>query len=231
MPNVPQVPGVPALTSYSALPVALLVADAVSVVSRVLQPQWGIYLNGLPVVASSLASLLGVGSLVGSLNSISSFFGGPNVAGLFSVVDFEYKQDWSVSDYPVQNGAFLSYDKVQHPFDVKMRVAAGGSKSNRQDLLDTVADAAHTLDLYDVYTPEAIYPSCNITHYDYRRESSNGVGLIVVDIWLVEVRVTATAAFSSTQQPGIAGQQGLGNIQAQPPTPQEQSWVSSGSVA
>lgn len=217
MPNVPQVAGVPALSSYSAVPLALLVADTAIVVHRALQPQWGIYtLAGAPVIASSLASLLGVGSLVSSLNSISSLLVGKNVLSLFSIVDFEYKQDWSISDYPVEQGGFQSYDKTQLPYDLRMRVAAGGSESNRQALLNTVDTAANSLDLYNAVTPERTYQSCNITHYDYKRTASNGVGLIVVDIWMVEIRVTATAAFSNTQQPGTAGQQSLGNVQPVP---------------
>jgi hypothetical protein len=229
MPDIPNVPGVPSLSSYSASGVVLLAVDTALLVKRVLQPQWGIYLNGAPVIASSLASLLGLSSIAGAVNSVSSLFGA-NAFSLFSIVDFEYKQDWSVSDYPVEGGGFLSYDKVQLPFDVRMRVAAGGSESNRQALLNAVDTAANSLSLYDVYTPEKIYSSCNITHYDYKRTSSNGVGLIIVDIWLTEIRVSATATFTNTQQPGNAGQVGLGNVQTSNLTSSQQSSLSGASI-
>lgn len=231
MPNVPNVPGVPALSSYSSGAPTLLFSDVVNAVTNVLQPQWGIYTtSGAPVIASSLAALVGLGSLAsaansvlgfipgltGAVNSISSGLIGANIASLFSVVDFEFKQDWNVSDYPVEQGGFQSYDKVQLPFDVRMRVAAGGSQSNRQALLDTVAGIANSIELFNVYTPEETYVNCNVTHYDYARKAGTGAGLIVVDIWLTEIRVTATTAFSNTQQPGNAGQQSLGNVQPVP---------------
>lgn len=217
MPDIPNLPGVPRLAGYSLDPPALLFADTALVVSRALQPQWGIYTQaGEKVIASSLASLLGLGALVSAVNSVSSILtgGAINALNLFSVVDFEYKQDWTVSDYPVEEGGFQSYDKVQLPFDVKMRIAAGGSASNRQALLGAVEGIANSITLYDVYTPEQAYIGCNVTHFDYKRTSNNGAGMIVIDIWLVEVRVTATAAFQNTQQPGVAGQQADGNVSA-----------------
>lgn len=229
MPNIPNVPGVPALSSFSASNVALLTVDAVSLISQALQPRWGIYLDGQPVIASSLAALLGLGAVTSTFNSVSSLFGGPNISNNFSVVDFEYAQNWTVSDYPVEEGGFQSYDKVQLPFDVKMRVAAGGSQSNRKAILDIVDNAANTLDLYDVVTPEKIYLSCNIDHYDYKRTSANGVGLIIVDIWLKEIRITSTSTFNNTQSPTNAGQQNIGNVQPQTPTSQQQSFATSGS--
>ena len=157
---------------------------------------------------------MGFSALISSANSISSLLTGQNLDDLFSVVDFEYKQDWSVSDYPVEQGGFQSYDKVQLPFDVRMRVAAGGPESNRQALLDAVQNIV-SIDLYNVFTPEEVYSNCNVTHYDYKRTAVNGVGLIVVDIWLIEVRVTSTSTFSNTQQPSGASPQALGNIQPQ----------------
>lgn len=227
MPNVPNVPGVPFLSSYSSSGVALLTADTVLGVLNALKPQWGIFdQSGSPLIATSLASSLGLGSLASSLNSASSLFtaftgasltnSGPNLIDLFSIVDFEYKQDWSVSDYPVEKGGFQSYDKVQLPFDLRMRVAAGGPESNRQALLDRVDEIAGTTDLYNVFTPEEVFSNCNITHFDYKRTATNGVGLIVIDIWLVEVRVTSTAQFSNTQQPSGASPYSVGNVQPKP---------------
>ena len=115
--GVPNLPGVPALSSFAspAAGVVLLTADAVSLITQALYPQWGIYLNGSPILASSAQPLFNLGTLINAaeslLNSLSF--------GIFSVVDFAYKQDWTVSTYPVEEGGFQSYDKVQHPFDVR----------------------------------------------------------------------------------------------------------------
>lgn len=226
--NVPNVPGVPALSSYSAASGLLLTADVANLLNRVLRPQWGIYLNGAPIIATSVAPLIGLGSLVNAFsalaslgNSVSNLFGGGLgtnfglTTNTFSVVDFAYKQDWAIADYQVEGGGFQSYDKVQLPFDVRMRVAAGGTSSNRQSLLDEIDAIANTLFLFDVYTPEKIYQSCSIAHYDYKRSANSGVGIIVADMWLQQIRVSSTAQYQNTQQPTVAGTVGTGNSSAQ----------------
>lgn len=220
MPNVPQLPGVPSLSSYGSLPSPILAVDTLTTLGGGLQQlQWGIYTqDGTPIIASSLASLFSLGSLASALNSVGTLLTGQPILDLFSIVDFEFKQDWSISTYPVENGGFQSYDKVQLPFDVRMRVAAGFAESNRTALINAVESIANTLDLFNVVTPEETYVNCNVTHYDYKRVSNNGVGIIVIDIWLTEVRVTSTVAFSNTQQPGSAGITGTGSVQPVPYT-------------
>jgi hypothetical protein len=190
MPDVPQLPGVPDLSSYSVSDIVLLAADiATSIFGGSFGSPWGIFLDGEQAFEYN------------------------------SVVDFDYKQDFPVSDYQVEDGGFQSYDKVQLPFDVKVRVASGGAESDREALLNSVLGAANGLDLYDVVTPEYTFSSCNITHVDFKRTATNGVGLIVIDIWFVEIRVTSTSTFSNTQQPDVAGQQNTGSVApAAPPS-------------
>ena len=198
--DIPNVPGVPVLPSYSANDVVLLVSDVVSALFGLNSDQWGIFLDGAQAFPYN------------------------------SIVDFDYKQDWPVSDYPVEDGGFQSYDKVQLPFDVRMRVASGGTDIERQDLLNSIRDGANTLDLYDVVTPEITFSNCNITHIDWRRQSHNGVGLIIVDIWFVEIRITSTATFSNTKGPEVAGQQNTGSVSAQAPNQQIQQDFDSGNA-
>jgi hypothetical protein len=185
MADIPDVPGVPNLSSYSANPVVLLFADAISSLLGFFggpQSGWGIFLNGAQAFPYN------------------------------SVVDFDYKQDYTIADEPIEQGSFVSYDKVQHPFDVRVRVASGPSESDRQALLVSARAAAADLNLYTVITPEDIYDSCNITHIDWKRSAENGVGVIVVDFWFQEIRQSATSTLSNTQSPTSAGQQSTGNV-------------------
>jgi hypothetical protein len=55
-----------------------------------------------------------------------------------SMVEFEFDQDWTIADTPQELGAFQSYDKVQMPFSVKVRLACGGPVSQRQAFLNSV---------------------------------------------------------------------------------------------
>lgn len=184
MPDIPNVPGVPPLSSYGPNNITLLIADLVSFLIGSSAPQWGIYQDGEPVIDAD------------------------------STVSFEFKQDFPVSDYPVEDGGFQSYDKVQLPSEIRVRVSSGGSVANRQALLTSIASVMNTTELYDVLTPEAVYLGYNFTHMDFKRDQMRA-GLLVVDLWLTEIRVTSTATFTNTQQPAEAGQQNTGNVQPQ----------------
>lgn len=196
MPNVPNVPGVPPLSSYSASTIVLLAADAAAVVGALLNgPQWGVFLDGLPVIEPD------------------------------SFVSWEFRQDFPISDYQVEQGAFASYDKVQLPAEIRVSVSAGGAIENRQAVLNQVDAVMNTVDLYDVLTPEGTYLDYNFTHRDLRRTARNGVGLLIIDLWLTEVRENAQAQFQSTQTPAVAGQVGVGSVQPTDPSAAAQAKV------
>lgn len=195
MPDVPNLPGVPALSSYSSDPIALLTEDAVSLIGALSSPQWGIFLNGESVIAAD------------------------------SVVDFDYDQNFEISDYPQEQGAFESYNKAQRPAVIRMRFAAGGSEANRQNFFASIDAVMNDTNLYDVVTPEETYLNFNFMHRDYHRSAENGVGLIIVDIWLKEIMVTGSASIN-TATPAVAGQQSNGNVQAQTPSQSEDALFS-----
>lgn len=136
--------------------------------------QWGVYLGGVPAVTFT------------------------------TFISVDYRRGWALSDYPVERGGFETFDKVQLPFDVRVRFGAGENEANRVKLLTTAENVGQSLQLYDVVTPEKIYTSVNVQHIDYHRTATNGRGLIVVEMWLLEVRTT----FSDQTQDntGINGQ-------------------------
>lgn len=218
MPNVPFLPGVPPLNGYSAAgAVQLLFTDLLGLLSGSITPQWGIFLDGEPVIACD------------------------------NVVSFDFRRRWNESDYQIEKGGFESYNKVETPFETRVRMSAGGSEIDRQNFLSSVEDIAGDLQLYDVVTPERVYQSVNITGYEYKRTSVNGVGLLVIDVSLLEIRETAEVAFSSTTareaasgrrtttlitirpgntiDPTSSSPSSGGTVQPTQPTAQEENWT------
>jgi len=179
------IPGVPSLPISVTLfeSIPFLVSDILNFLTGFGAAPWGIYQDGVPVVEAD------------------------------NVVSVDYKQDWSIADFQIEQGGFATYDKVDTPFSSRVRFSSGGSQANRQALLDSIAAIAGTLELYDVVTPEQVYPSVNIQGYDLRRSASNGVGLITIDVKLIEVRVTATAEFANTKSPTAASPSNNGTVQ------------------
>lgn len=185
-PNVPFAPGVPPLfrDPLANLPALILqTRDLINFITGFAGPAWGLFQSGRRVIDAE------------------------------SVVSFDYKQNWNLPTFPLEQGAFETYDKVELPFDVKFRFSMGGSIADRQALLASVDQVANSLELFDAVTPERVYPNVNVSHYDYRRVANSGVGLLVVDVWCVKIRVTAQTAFSNTQSPSAQGVRQGGTVQ------------------
>lgn len=159
------------------------------------------------------------------INQWGIFSGFAPVVSADSVVTMEYKQEWIISDYPVEQGGFETFDKVAVPFEARVRFSAGGSVATREALLASIEAIAGTTELFDVVTPERVYPSVNITHYDYARASNKGVGLMVVDVWCQQVIVTVPAGLFNTQSPSGSDTQSQGQVSTSAPTTQESAQV------
>ena len=130
---------------------------------------WGIFQNGAPVVVAE------------------------------SVVAVDYRREFAISDYPVEQGGFESYDKVKLPRDVHMRFTAG-TQAARNELLASIDAIIGTTQVFDFVTPDAVYPSMTLSHEDYSRTAQRGLGLLQVEVWGLEV-VQAGAAASATASP------------------------------
>lgn len=173
-------------------------------------------------VSSAFAKLNTASLLVADASIIKQLFNKPQwgvfkgtkaVAAADSVLTFEYRQDTKISDYPQEKGGFQSYNKVGTPFDVRVQLTKGGTESDRSAFLSAIEAATASLDLFDVVTPEKVYKNANLQRFDYRRTAQSGVGLITVDLWLVEVRETVTAGFAVAKKPsGFAAVNG-GTVQ------------------
>jgi hypothetical protein len=236
MPNVPNVAGVPPLSSYSLGNIELVEADALiayNLISQLFSPKWGIYQNGQAVITP--AGILGqtIESALTSLGQIAAVIGIPNVVpSVASTIEFYYSADSPISNYPQEQGAFQSYDKVQLPAEIGLRLCCSGTASQRQSFLSTIEALRTSTKTVDIQTPEALYTRYNLSHYDYKRVAESGVSMIVTNCKFEYVPASDQPKFSSSsqntltnpQQPSSASQQSLGNVQPQltPAAPNDQ---------
>lgn len=194
-PNVPNAPGVPPVLRRAVeavgSPLILAIADTLGLDWDFGFPRWGIYREGQLAIRPDS-------------------FGG-----------LEFRQDWAIADFPLEQGAFETYDKVNSPYALRIRLSAGGSEANRTSFLRTAHELSDSDDMFDVLTPEKTYTQVNISHLDYRRESRNGAGLITVDLWFLEIRMNAVTAFSDTKQPQGASPVSNGTVQPTEPKPNQ----------
>lgn len=145
-------------------------------------------------VVSSAWDFLFPGAVWGVFNS-----GGTSRAiELSSVVEVDVSADSRVSDYPVQTGSFVSYNKVANPNFITLRVTKDGSETSRVELLQWLEENKKDTTLFDILTPESRYSSMTLVGYRLSRSARSGAAMIVADTLWQEVR-QIEAQYSTTR--------------------------------
>jgi hypothetical protein len=155
--------GIPNLLRKAPKAIALtLLGNAVNFVVDFLfpAPTWGVYLAGstTPAVAVS------------------------------SVTELDIGGESKVSNYPLENGTFATYNKVIMPNMFSIRLTRDGSEDERGVFLNWLQVNAGTLDLFDILCPENAYSDATLVSYRVSRSSQSGAAMIIADCIFQEVR-------------------------------------------
>lgn len=211
--------GVPALlnkAAYVANTAALLIGDTLIAANMFKPPQWAVYgttpdgwvdlANPIFVVQSAASKIVSAAA-----SGFTNPFGLASGAGAKqpdSIISLGYKREYKISDAPQEKGAFQSYNKVQRPAVIHLQMAKGGSARDRDAFLSWVEEQAAGTALYAIQTPEQGYSGYCIQSYDYRKTSTDGAGIAVVDVEFIEIRETVVSTLSKAT-PSIASAQAV----------------------
>jgi hypothetical protein len=159
----------------------------------------------------------------------------PNTWGIFdqngvavlivdTTVSMHYSNETRVSQFPVEKGGFVSYNKVATPFKAKVRLAVGGDRQRISDALSKMESLLDdTADLYHIVTPEITYLNTTFEKFNYARSSNKGQDLALIDAELLEVREVVPAYTnvqlppSKTKKVNMSTMSSHGKQQTQPP--------------
>ena len=216
-PNIPSVPGVPSIPRQAGVSIAS--QSALGVLQSVLwsvfqvQSQWGIF--------DESGSPLGNPSDFGELANIA--LGTLGIGSTQSTASVEFSKEMRVSDFPIEQGGFASYNKVEMPATPTVTLCMGGSESSRSAFLAELDEACKSTDLYSVVTPEVTYINYSIDRYIYSRRSERGATLLIVELSLKEIRqvsaeyATADIKADTAKSPDSASAIDNGKVQSQAP--------------
>lgn len=187
-PDVPSSPGVPAVFRKATFPSISERAsfEPAALTDRIFgPPRWGLYgADGQQMVVFE------------------------------TFVGIAFNQGGQISSYPMEQGGFSSFNKVEAPFDATITLAHAGDQASRNVILSVLERIVGSTELYTVATPEIVYPSANLVKYSYSRADKNGSSLLTVVLTMNEVRQTAVLQSSATQEPSGAAQESNGQVQA-----------------
>ncbi len=223
-PNVPKLPGVPQLSRNPLqAPTALVPLIALGAAAGALwksifaKSGWGIYKSLNP--NSSVAAKPANGN--GQLDEVVIAAKRKPVVVPDSFLELSYRNEYDVSDFPVQDGAFASYNKVSNPFETTLRMSKGGNVDARKKFLESIENIIGTLDLYDIVTPERSYLNVNLVRFELSRRGAGGAYFFSeVDLSFREIRqvssvyTTTAVVTQDAQDPSAASVTNTGSVQA-----------------
>lgn len=206
-PDVPTYPGVPAL-----------VRSAVNALSTEINVSLG-------STQTALASAAQSSDQWGIFDSDGVSIWSPSDTAVLSTNTFEFLKETRIADFPIEQGSFANYNKVELPGNPVVNLALAGSESDRSSFLSAIDDACTSTDLFSVVTPEFTYYNYSVERYNYARRSERGATLLLVEISLKEIRQvsasysTAQTSINQPQNPAAAPQTNGGLAQPAPPSP------------
>lgn len=188
-PNVPNLPGVPQVARSPLAP-----ASAPPTLAN-------------PAASTALWQSTQTAPLWGIFDSNNNQVVTPD-----SVIDFGYRHETNLPDYPIQNGAFGSFNRVSLPFDASVVMNKGGSVQDRNAFLaqiDAIDIGPGALLLYTILTPEKSYLNCNVMHVELMRRGAKDAAWFDVEvkfrqIFPVSSQYSTSATALTNAQPASA---------------------------
>ena len=171
-PLVPQVPGVPPLLRNAAQ-----IIDTVTL--------------GYLGVSDALNSIIGAPTVKWTVFDDT----GASIADYDSILAFGYQNELRISDYPVEQGQFASYNKTNNPYDGVVTFTCGGSDERRTAFLSALENAKDSMQTYTVTTPDYSYRNVNFVAIRTQRTSRDGATLLTVEMMGREIRNTGTSTY------------------------------------
>ena len=110
-----------------------------------------------------------------------------------SFVKFEYKESHKISNYPVEQGSFQSYNKITLPYEIKLIVTKNGA-SNIGPFINQILLLLNSTKILSVVTPDKTFMSANLINFDYKKEARNGAVLLIAELTFQEVRIAPNPA-------------------------------------
>lgn len=150
-------------------------------------PTWGVYKTGTTQLAFDVSSVFDLG------------ISGSSV----------------ISNYPIEEGTFTSYNKVVNPNTYPIRLARDGSQSQRTAFLNWLENSKNSFDLFDVLCPERTYKNVTLESYRIIRTSESGAAMILADCLFQEIR-QIPAAYTTTGVPAPENQPATPTVRVNP---------------
>lgn len=140
-----------------------------------------------------------------------------------SIMDFGWRKENRIGNFPIQQGQFGTYNRVGLPFESSVTLTKGGDLASRSAFLQQidVLVAQQNINLYTIRTPEKSYVDVSVTRAELSRRGKDNAFFFDVELYFIEIDQvaaqysTATTPTNNAQPPSAVPpvNQGLNNPQ------------------
>lgn len=177
----------------------------------------------------TLSSAAGINLLGGAaaIYAITDASTGDPVIVPDTIMVFGYKNVADISDYPIEQGAFNTYNKVRIPRNIRVLMCCGGLNYAQQieQTVDQIINSAvgttlgqgmqrsafcdaldamvESLDQYNIVTPDKTYANFNCISVNYDRSARSGAGMIKAECIFREIVPATQPTYSQGGTPNV----------------------------
>lgn len=114
-----------------------------------------------------------------------------------NIVEVHFGEKSKVSDFPVEKGAFTTYNKAHHPIAIKITMSVGSKLADRNTFLNALINLKRSTNLVNITIPEGVFKDYTLESYDFSRTEKKGQNMIIASCHFVNV-VQTTSQISNT---------------------------------
>lgn len=105
-----------------------------------------------------------------------------------SFIDIDVRNEGQALSYPVEEGGFMNYNKVQSPLDIRVTLSTQGTDDEFEYILEKLDEYQKEPVKLFVATPSAYYGPLTLEAYSNKRTRESGAGQLTVELYFIEVR-------------------------------------------
>ena len=143
---------------------------------------------------------------------------GQTALSFTSFLNIDLKAEGKALSYPVEQGGFANYNKLESSLDLQVTLGFQGNEADFEQALERLEEYKKGAVKLAVVTPASLYQSMTLESYSYKRGQDAGAGMLAVELALKEVREVqtrvSTTVITKPKNPSSADKQNTGKTQS-----------------
>jgi hypothetical protein len=147
--------------------------------------------------------------------------GGGTAVNFTSFIEIDYGNGGKALEYPIEEGSFADYNKVQDSKEIRVTLATQGTDAEFNDILAKLEDYQSKAVKLSIATPSDFYEGYTLENLSYVRAVDRNANMLTVELVFKEVREVktqvTTGAITKPKNPTSSKKVDTGKTQTQGP--------------